>query len=135
MAEAAPSSPSTAHRWACRAARTAPSREDIAFSVGAGEIVCVVVGESGSGKSVTAQAVMGPLPRELSAAAGRLRLEGEDVLKATPARLRDLRAATRMAADLPGADDRAQPIHDGRDQIAEVLESHAAIEPDRRQRG
>ena len=43
--------------------------ENIAFSVGAGEIVCVV-GESGSGKSVTAQAVMGLLPRELSATAG-----------------------------------------------------------------
>ena len=40
--------------------------EDITLSVGAGEIVCVV-GESGSGKSVTAQAVMGLLPRELTA--------------------------------------------------------------------
>ena len=42
--------------------------EDITLSVGAGEIVCVV-GESGSGKSVTAQAIMGLLPRELSAEA------------------------------------------------------------------
>src|SRR5438477_7278995 len=69
--------------------------ENITLSVGAGEIVCVV-GESGSGKSVTAQAVMGLLPRELSATAGRVLLEGEDVLAATPARLRDLRG-TRMA--------------------------------------
>src|SRR5260370_7689118 len=34
----------------------------INFTVGANEIVCVV-GESGSGKSVTAQAVMGLLPK------------------------------------------------------------------------
>jgi peptide/nickel transport system ATP-binding protein len=43
--------------------------EDVTITVGAGEIVCVV-GESGSGKSVTAQAVMGLLPRELAAHPG-----------------------------------------------------------------
>src|SRR5262249_6907741 len=69
--------------------------EGITFSVDAGQIVCVV-GESGSGKSVTAQAVMGLLPRELNASAGQVLLQGEDVLQATASRLRDLRG-TRMA--------------------------------------
>ena len=69
--------------------------ENITFSVGAGEIVCVV-GELGSGKSVTAQAVMGLLPREFAASAGEARLQGEDVLAASPSRLRNLRG-TRMA--------------------------------------
>ena len=59
--------------------------EDITFSVAAGQIVCVV-GESGSGKSVTAQAVMGLLPRELNANAGQVLLQGEDVLQATASR-------------------------------------------------
>ena len=54
--------------------RRMPSRTS-PFSVGAGEIVCVV-GESGSGKSVTAQAVMGLLPRELTASAGQARARG-----------------------------------------------------------
>jgi peptide/nickel transport system ATP-binding protein len=49
--------------------------------VGRGEIVCVV-GESGSGKSVTAQTVMGLIPRkELTPVAGEALLQGEDLLK------------------------------------------------------
>ena len=85
--------------------------EKITLSVGAGEIVCVV-GESGSGKSVTAQAVMGLLPRELAASAGEARLQGEDVLKASavaPARL----ARHAHGHDLPGAHDGAEPGHEG----------------------
>src|SRR3546814_15858877 len=57
------------------------------------EILCVV-GESGSGKSVTAYTVMGLLPkRQLTPTAGRLLLQGEDLLKATPARMRELRGS------------------------------------------
>ena len=98
--------------------------ENIGFSVGAGEIVCVV-GESGSGKSVTAQAIMGLLPRELSATAGAVRLEGEDVLKATPARLRDLRG-TRMAMIFQEPMTALNPVMTVGEQIAEVLEIHTA---------
>jgi peptide/nickel transport system ATP-binding protein len=107
--------------------------EDITLAVGAGEIVCVV-GESGSGKSVTAQAVMGLLPRELSATAGEVRLEGEDVLDAAPARLRDLRG-TRMAMIFQEPMSALNPVMTIGDQIAEVLEIHTSLsEPDRRQR-
>jgi len=107
--------------------------EDITFSVGAGEIVCVV-GESGSGKSVTAQTIMGLLPRELSATAGEVRLEGEDVLEATPSRLRDLRG-TRMAMIFQEPMTALNPVMTVGDQIAEVLEIHTSLsEADRRQR-
>jgi len=107
--------------------------EDLTFSVGAGEIVCVV-GESGSGKSVTAQTVMGLLPRELSIGAGEIRLEGEDVAKATPARLRDLRG-TRMAMIFQEPMTALNPVMTLGDQIAEVLEIHTDLsEADRRQR-
>jgi peptide/nickel transport system ATP-binding protein len=107
--------------------------ENITLSVGAGEIVCVV-GESGSGKSVTAQAVMGLLPRELVASAGEARLQGENVLKATPSRLRDLRG-TRMAMIFQEPMTALNPVMRVGDQIAEVLEIHTQLsEPNRRQR-
>ena len=107
--------------------------EDIMFSVGAGQIVCVV-GESGSGKSVTAQAVMGLLPRELNASAGQVLLQGEDVLQATTSRLRDLRG-TRMAMIFQEPMTALNPVMKVGDQIAEVLEIHTELsEPDRRNR-
>jgi len=107
--------------------------EDISFSVGPGEIVCMV-GESGSGKSVTAQSVMGLLPRELQARAGRVLLQGEDVLTATPARLRSLRG-TRMAMIFQEPMTALNPVMTVGAQIAEVLEIHTALsEPDRRRR-
>src|SRR4051794_11996441 len=107
--------------------------ENITFSVGAGEIVCVV-GESGSGKSVTAQAVMGLLPRELTASAGQARVQGEDVLAASPSRLRDLRG-TRMAMIFQEPMTALNPVMRVGEQIAEVLEIHTDLsEPDRRNR-
>ncbi|MGE3702489.1 MAG: ABC transporter ATP-binding protein [Hyphomicrobiaceae bacterium] len=107
--------------------------DDISFSVGPGEIVCVV-GESGSGKSVTAQAVMGLLPRELKASTGKVLLQGENVLEATPSRLRDLRG-TRMAMIFQEPMTALNPVMRVGDQIAEVLQIHTDLsEPDRRQR-
>ena len=94
--------------------------EDISFSVASGEIVCVV-GESGSGKSVTAQAVMGLLPRELSVTAGTAHLEGEDTLTASKTRLRDLRG-TKMAMIFQEPMTALNPVARVGDQIAEVLE-------------
>jgi peptide/nickel transport system ATP-binding protein len=107
--------------------------EDISFSVGPGEIVCVV-GESGSGKSVTAQAVMGLSPRELRAKGGQIALGGENILTATPARLRALRG-TRMAMIFQEPMTALNPVMTVGDQIAEVLEIHADLSAaDRRKR-
>jgi peptide/nickel transport system ATP-binding protein len=107
--------------------------EDISLSVGPGEIVCVV-GESGSGKSVTAQTIMGLLPRELQAKSGRVLLQGENVLEATPARLRSLRG-TRMAMIFQEPMTALNPVMTVGDQIAEVLEIHTPLSaPDRRRR-
>jgi peptide/nickel transport system ATP-binding protein len=107
--------------------------DNVSLSVGPGEIVCVV-GESGSGKSVTAQAVMGLLPRELQAAAGEIRLEGENVLGATPARLRALRGK-RMSMIFQEPMTSLNPVMTVGDQIAEVLQIHTSLsERERRQR-
>jgi peptide/nickel transport system ATP-binding protein len=99
--------------------------EKVSLEVQPGEIVCVV-GESGSGKSVTAQAIMGLLPAELAASTGRILLEGEDVLKAGSARLRDLRG-TRMAMIFQEPMTALNPVMTVGEQIGEVLEIHTGL--------
>src|SRR5258706_6773459 len=68
----------------------------INLAVDANEIVCVV-GESGSGKSVTAQAVMGLLPKNaMQVESGSIPLQGAELTAESDVQLRSLRG-TRMA--------------------------------------
>jgi peptide/nickel transport system ATP-binding protein len=108
--------------------------EDVSLDVRPGEIVCVV-GESGSGKSVTAQAIMGLLPKkDLHAVAGEVMLEGENVLAASAARLRELRG-TRMAMIFQEPMTALNPVMRCGDQISEALEIHTRLsESERRAR-
>ncbi|RTL68925.1 MAG: ABC transporter ATP-binding protein [Hyphomicrobiales bacterium] len=107
--------------------------EDINITVKAGEIVCVV-GESGSGKSVTSFNVMGLLPRGLKTTQGEILLEGEDILKASKERLRDLRG-TRMAMIFQEPMTALNPVMRVGEQIAEVLQIHTDMSrADRRKR-
>jgi ABC-type glutathione transport system ATPase component len=62
--------------------------KNLTFTVGAGERLGIV-GESGSGKTMTAHAVAGLLPAEVSVLSGDIRLEGRSV--------RDLAATERRA--------------------------------------
>ncbi|WP_372624434.1 ABC transporter ATP-binding protein [Falsiroseomonas sp.] len=68
---------------------------DVSLTVARGETLCVV-GESGCGKSLTSLAVMGLLPASARRTAERMDFAGEDLLKVTPSRLRELRG-NRMA--------------------------------------
>lgn len=98
----------------------------ISFDVKAGETLCVV-GESGSGKSVTSLSVMGLLPKDgLVADAGRILVEGEDVLKASPQRLQELRA-TRMAMIFQEPMTALNPVEKVGKQIDEVLRIHSML--------
>src|SRR5882724_1212008 len=108
--------------------------ENVSFSVAPGEIVCVV-GESGSGKSVTAHAVMGLLPPgQLTATAGRVLLEGEDLLLKSPAEMRRIRG-DRVAMIFQEPMTALNPVMRVGDQIAEVLDIHSELnEGDRRAR-
>jgi peptide/nickel transport system ATP-binding protein len=99
---------------------------DLSLTIKPGEIVCVV-GESGSGKSVTAQAIMGLLPKgQLIAERGTITLQGEDVLQATPDRLRELRG-TRMAMIFQEPMTALNPVLTVGDQIAEMLAIHTDL--------
>ncbi len=93
--------------------------------VAAGEVVCLV-GESGSGKSVIAQATMGLLPAALRATAGQILLDGENVLAAGEARLRELRC-TRMSMIFQEPMTALNPVLRCGDQIDEVLATHTAM--------
>ena len=97
--------------------------ENVEFTVGRGEIVCVV-GESGSGKSVTAHTVMGLNPKkQLKPVAGRVLLEGQDLLVKSDAEMRQLRGE-RMAMIFQEPMTALNPVMKVGDQIAEMLEIH-----------
>ena len=100
--------------------------EDVSFTVGRGEIVCVV-GESGSGKSVTAHTVMGLIPKkQLKPVAGKVLLEGEDLLVKTDPEMRQLRGE-RMAMIFQEPMTALNPVMKVGDQIAEMLEIHTEM--------
>ena len=103
---------------------------NVNLSVNRGEIVCLV-GESGSGKSVIAHAVMGLSPREVNATGGEILLEGEDVLKATPERLRELRCV-RMSMIFQEPMTALNPVMRCDAQIDEVLAMHTSLSAEER---
>ncbi|WP_345761310.1 ABC transporter ATP-binding protein [Diaminobutyricibacter sp. McL0608] len=64
----------------------------VSFDLEAGRVLALV-GESGSGKSVTAMSTLGLLPAGATVT-GSVRLQGEELLGATPARLRQVRGGS-----------------------------------------
>lgn len=103
-----------------------PVIENISFEVYPGETLCVV-GESGSGKSVTSLAAMGLLPKGvLTATAGSIQLGHDDVLRATPDRLRALRAS-RIAMVFQEPMTALNPVQKVGRQIDEVLRLHSRL--------
>jgi oligopeptide/dipeptide ABC transporter ATP-binding protein len=100
----------------------------ISFVVEAGETFAVV-GESGSGKSTTARAVM----RLLEPTAGRVLLEGEDMLSASRGELRRLRSRMQMVFQDPysSLDPRMTAVQ----AVVEPLAVHRSVErSERRER-
>ncbi|MEM8694016.1 MAG: ABC transporter ATP-binding protein [Pseudomonadota bacterium] len=95
------------------------------LSIEPGQTMCLV-GESGSGKSLTALATMGLLPPALKSVAGSITLKGENLLEATPARLRDLRA-TSMSMIFQEPMTALNPVARVGQQIEEVLEFHSDL--------
>jgi peptide/nickel transport system ATP-binding protein len=64
--------------------------DDVSFDIARGEFLAVV-GESGSGKTAAARAVLGLLPSGLCKTGGRIALEGTDLARLSPRRMRGLR--------------------------------------------
>ncbi|TQI73887.1 peptide/nickel transport system ATP-binding protein [Bosea sp. AK1] len=103
----------------------------ISFDIYPGETLCLV-GESGSGKSVTSLVAMDLLPRdELRATAGTVRLNGEDILTATPARTKALRGA-EMAMIFQEPMTALNPVLTIGLQMDEVYWAHTKMRPKER---
>ena len=96
--------------------------EGISLTLDAGEILCVV-GESGSGKSITANAVMGLLPKGLPVKSGTMELLGQDLRGLSSEALRKLRG-DRMAMIFQEPMTALNPLMRVGDQIAEVFSVH-----------
>lgn len=103
----------------------------VSLTVKPGEIVCLV-GESGSGKSAIAHTIMGLQAKALVPTAGKILLQGEDVLTMSSARLRELRC-TSMSMIFQEPMTALNPVFACGEQIDEVLRTHTALTASERQ--
>ena len=86
-----------------------------------------IVGESGCGKSVTALSIMGLIPQPPGRiAGGEVLFDGEDLLKAKPERMRDLRGH-KLAMIFQEPMTSLNPAFPIGDQIAEALLRHRKV--------
>ncbi len=96
--------------------------DGIGFSLQRGRTLGIV-GESGSGKSVTSLAIMGLLPKDTARVGGSVRFDGEELLRAPEATLRDLRG-DRMAMIFQEPMTSLNPSYTIGDQIGEAVIRH-----------
>jgi peptide/nickel transport system ATP-binding protein len=96
--------------------------DGVSLDVMPGEVVALV-GESGSGKSLTALSVIGLLPKAAHAAAGRVSLDGEDLLAKSEAEMRGVRGR-RLAMIFQEPIASLNPLVSVGDQVAESLIVH-----------
>ncbi|WP_439561907.1 ABC transporter ATP-binding protein [Roseinatronobacter sp.] len=95
---------------------------DVSFDLNRGQILCVV-GESGSGKSVTANTMLGLLPKAMKTTAGSITLEGREIVGMGAEALRSLRGrvVSMIFQDPLSA---LNPLMTVGAQIDEVMASH-----------
>ena len=85
-----------------------------------------LVGESGCGKSMTLRAIMGLLPRPGHIVGGEVLFEGEDLVTASPRRLRDVRGGS-IAMIFQEPMTALNPVMRVGDQIAEAPQVHLGL--------
>ena len=99
--------------------------DGVSLTINPNEILCIV-GESGSGKSLTAHAVMGLLPRGVTASGGQILFGGADLLRLPSSGIRKLRGRDiAMIFQDPMA--ALNPVVTIGRQITEQIRAHRAI--------
>jgi oligopeptide/dipeptide ABC transporter ATP-binding protein len=107
---------------------TAKVLEGITFSLDRGDTLGLV-GESGCGKSVTAQAIIGLLPRPpADVVRGEVRFEGENLLTRGDAEMRALRG-TRISMVFQDPMSYLNPVFTIGEQLTDVILSHGERAP------
>lgn len=97
------------------------------FELYPGETLCVV-GESGCGKSMTALALLGLIPQPPGRiCAGQVLYQNQDLLQATPSRLREVRG-NRISMIFQEPMTSLNPVFSVGDQIVETLRLHAGLD-------
>lgn len=88
-----------------------------------------LVGESGSGKSVTAQSILGIVPRPGKVLSGRVLLEGEDLLQKKERDMRKLRGR-KMGVVFQDPNSSLNPLLTVGRQLTDVINIHFNISKD-----
>ena len=99
--------------------------DGVSFSVEKGETLGIV-GESGSGKSVTCLSIMGLNPKKNTTTTGEVLFNGEDLLKASPSRLREIRG-NDVAMIFQDPMTSLNPVHKIGKQLAEAVQLHRDV--------
>ena len=99
--------------------------DGVSFSVDKGQTLGIV-GESGSGKSVTCLTIMGLNPKSTASSTGTAMWKGEDLLTASPRRLREIRGS-EIAMIFQDPMTSLNPVHKIGAQLAEAMRLHEDV--------
>lgn len=99
--------------------------KDVSYNLMPGELLCVV-GESGSGKSMTANAIMGLLPKVIKIDSGAVTFDGVDLASLEELRARKLRG-NRISMIFQEPMTALNPLMRVEDQISEVFLIHTQL--------
>jgi peptide/nickel transport system ATP-binding protein len=99
--------------------------DGVSFTVDKGQTLGIV-GESGSGKSVTCLTIMGLNPRRTAISSGTALWKGEDLLTASPRRLREIRGS-EIAMIFQDPMTSLNPVHKIGEQLAEAMRLHEDV--------
>ena len=102
-----------------------PLVRDLSFTLNKGETLAIA-GESGSGKSITALAIMGLLPPNVSTTAGTIHLGATDLTKLPEHQMRALRGA-RIAMIFQEPMTSLNPVMSIGSQLVEAIRAHDPI--------
>jgi len=101
--------------------------QNLSLTLERNQILCIV-GESGSGKSLMSRAVLGLFPsRHVQPSAGKIMFDGEDMLRVTPERMRDLRG-NRISMIFQEPMTALNPVLSIGAQIEEALAVHQRVD-------